>query len=228
MHCRPETRLRTAAYPHMSWSNRLSPTISAGLPATQLLFSLSDMTRDSWLQRGKITEIVGPLGSGRTSMLVALLRDITATGGAAALVDADATFDPVTAARAGVVLARLLWIRCDGRRETAVAALDVLARCPGFALVALDAGETPPRLTLSQAFRLRQAARRADIALVLVGRHRVAGAGAALAVRTRREALAWAGPRQCPTRLVGMSSALHVVRNQGARPAAVEHQWWTA
>ena len=195
---------------------------------TQLVFSLSDMTSDSWLQRGKITEIVGPLGSGRTSVLVDALREITSAGGAAALVDADATFDPVTAARAGVVLARLLWVRCGGRRDAAVAAVDLLARCPGFALVALDAGESPPRLTLTQAFRLRQAARRADLALLLVSRHRIAGAGAALAVRTRREALAWAGPRWRPTRLVGMGTALHVVRKQGAAPAAIEHRWWTA
>jgi len=186
------------------------------------------MTPSGWLQRGKITEIVGPLGSGRTSVLLAALREVTTSGGAAALVDADATFDPVTAARAGVVLPRVLWVRCGGRRDAAVAAIDLLARCPGFALVALDAGETPPRLTLSQSFRLRQAARRADVALVLVSRDRIAGAGAALAVRTRREALAWAGPPRRPTRLVGMGTALHVVRNQGAAHAAVEHQWWTA
>jgi RecA DNA recombination protein len=186
------------------------------------------MTTGSWLQRGKITEIVGPLGSGRTSVLIGALRDMTSAGGAAALVDVDATFDPVTAARAGVVLPRLLWVRCGGRRDAAVAAVDVLARCPGFALVALDAGELPPRLTLTQAFRLRQAARRADVALLLVSRHRIAGAGAALAVRTRREALAWAGPRRRPTRLVGMGTALHVVRKQGAAPAAIEHRWWTA
>ena len=186
------------------------------------------MTSGSWLQRGKITEIVGPLGSGRTSVLIALLRDATMTGAIAALVDADATFDPVTAARAGVVLERLLWIRCDGRRKAAVAALDLLARCSGLALVALDAGETPPRLTLTQAFRLRQAARRADVAVVLVGRDRIAGSGAALAVRTRCEALAWAGPRGRPTRLVGMGTALHVMRNQGAPPTSIEHRWWTA
>ncbi|HXU90017.1 MAG TPA: hypothetical protein VFQ62_14285 [Methylomirabilota bacterium] len=192
------------------------------------MFSLSEMTTASWLQRGKITEIVGPLGSGRTSVLIGALRDMTSAGGAVALVDVDATFDPVTAARAGVVLPRLLWVRCGGRRDAAVAAVDLLARCPGFALVALDAGESPPRLTLTQAFRLRQAARRADVALLLVSRHRIAGAGAALAVRTRREALAWAGPRRHPTRLVGMGTALHVVRKQGAAPAAIEHRWWTA
>ena len=45
---------------------------------------------------------------------------------------------------------------------------------------------------------------------------------------TRREALAWAGPCRRPTRLVGMRTAVQVVRNQGAPQAAVEHQWWTA
>jgi hypothetical protein len=186
------------------------------------------MTTASWLQRGAITEIVGPLSSGRTSLLVAALRDVTAAGGAVALVDADGTFDPVGARRTGVVLARLLWVRCGGRRDAAVAAVDLLARCPGFAVVALDAGETPPRLSLSQAFRLRQAARRADVAVILVGRQRVAGAGAVLAVRTRREALRWAGPRRRPTRLVGMRTALQVLRKQGAAPPAVEQRWWTA
>ena len=182
----------------------------------------------SWLQRGKITEIVGPLSSGRTSLLVAALREATTDGGAAALVDADGAFDPGCAARAGVVLARLLWVRCGGRRDAAVAAVDLLTRCPGFAVVALDAGETPPRLSLAQTFRLRQAARRADVALVLVGRHRVAGAGATFAVRTRREGLAWAGPRRRPTRLVGMRTALQVVRKPSAISAATEQRWWTA
>jgi hypothetical protein len=181
-----------------------------------------------WIERGKITEIVGPLSSGRTSVLVAVLREITVAGGTAALVDADASFDPVSAARAGVVLARVLWVRCDGRRDAAVSAVDLLARCPGFAVVALDAGETPPRLSLAQAFRLRQAVRRAEVALILVGRQRVAGAGAALALRTRREALAWAGPRRRPTRLVGMRTALQVLRKQGASSPSTERRWWTA
>jgi hypothetical protein len=186
------------------------------------------MTSASWLQRGKITEIVGVLGSGRTSLLLAALREVTAGGATAALVDVDETFDPHGAARAGVVLGRLLWVRCGGRRHAALDALDLLARCPGLALVALDAGETPPRVSLAQAFRLRQAARRADVAVILVGRRRVAGAGAAVAVRTRREALAWAGPRTHPTRLVGMRTAVQVVRSQGTPPPPMEQHWWTA
>src|SRR3989440_213929 len=167
-----------------------------GLLATQLMFRLRIMPATSWVRAGTITEIVGELSSGRTSLMTACLRDVTAAGGMAALVDADGAFDPASAARAGVVLAHLLWVRCGGRREAALAATDLLARCPGWALVALDAGETPPRVSLGAAFRLRQAARRAGGALLLVGRRRVAGAGAALAVRTRRDAPARAGGRR--------------------------------
>jgi hypothetical protein len=187
------------------------------------------MMRNSWVRVGTITEIVGEISSGRTSLMTACLRDATAAGGAAALVDADGAFDPVGAARAGVALARLLWVRCGGRRDAALAAADLLARCPGFALVVLDAGETPPRLSLGAAFRLRQAARQAGVAVLLVGRRRIAGAGATLAVRTRRDALAWAGSRRAPTRLAGMGTRLQVVRNQGASPAPpAARQWWSA
>jgi hypothetical protein len=167
--------------------------------------------------------------------MTACLREATAAGGTAALVDADGAFDPASAARAGVVLSRLLWVRCGGRRHAALAATDLLARCPGFALVVLDAGETPPRVSLGAAFRLRQAARRAGVAVLLVGRRRVAGAGATLAVRTRRDALAWAGSRRAPTRLAGMRTRVQVLRNQAASwaPSAVarmrdEPRWWTA
>ena len=153
----------------------------------------------------------------------------------AALVDADGAFDPTSAVRAGVALSRLLWVRCGGRREAALAATDLLARCRGFALVVLDAGETPPRVSLGTACRLRQAARRAGVAVLLVGRRRVAGAGATLAVRTSRDALAWAGSRRAPTRLAGMSTRVQLLRSQGASrtSSAVaamldERQWWTA
>src|SRR3989442_5498603 len=193
------------------------------------------MTPTSWVRAGTSTEIVGALSAGRTSLMIACLRAVTAAAGRAALVDADGAFDPASAARAGVVLSRLLWVRCGGRRDAALAATDLLARCPGFALVVLDAGETPPRVSLGAAFRLRQAARRAGVAVLLVGRRRVAGAGATLALRTRRDALAWAGSRRAPTRLAGMSTRVQGLRHQGAAwaPSAVaaathERRWWIA
>src|SRR5262249_46748863 len=189
----------------------------------------------SWVCAGAITEVVGELSSGRTSLMLTCLRDVTIGGGTTALVDADAAFDPASAVRAGVVLSRLLWVRLGGRRGAALAATDLLVRCRGFALVVLDVGETPPRVTLGAAFRLRQAARRAGVAVLLVGRRRVLGAGATLAVRTRRDSLAWAGSRRVPTRLAGGRARVHVLRSQGASCAwstvgdiRDERQWWTA
>lgn len=178
------------------------------------------MVVDELLRRGEIGEIVGALASGRTTLLVRCLRTVTAAGGVAALVDVDGTFDPYSAERAGVDLRRVLWVRGDGHRDRALRAADVLIRCPGFALVALDVGESVPRLSLSAAFRWKLAVRRAGVALLVVGRRRVTGGAAALCVETSRAGLAWAGPRHARTRLVAIRSAITVLRaTSGHRPA---------
>jgi hypothetical protein len=187
------------------------------------------MLADWLLRQGAITELVGPLSSGRTSVLVLCLRAVTRRGALAALVDVDHAFDPGSAAAAGVELRRLLWVRSEGRRHDALKAVDLLARCPGFALVVLDVGESPPRLPLDGAFRLRQAARRSGVALLVLGARRVVGGAAALSVRTCRDRLAWVGSGPMPRRLAGMRTTLHVVRKQGAPwPTETERLWWTA
>jgi hypothetical protein len=186
------------------------------------------MQGSTLLRQGAITEIVGPLSSGRTSLLLACLRDVTRAGAAAALVDADAVFDAATAAGAGVDLARVLWVRCGGCRRAALRAADVLVRCPGFALVALDVGESPPRLTLAEAYRLRLAVRRTGTALVVLARRRIVGGSAALAVETRRLGLRWVGAGAAPTRLAGMGSRLQILRKQGAPSPPPARRWWVA
>jgi hypothetical protein len=187
------------------------------------------MLVDRLLRQGAMTELVGALSSGRTSVLTLCLRAATRRGGLVALVDVDHAFDPVSAAAAGVDLRRVLWVRGEGRRCDALKAVDLLARCPGFALVALDVGESPPRLSLGSAFRLRLAARRSGVAVLLVGARRVVGGAASLSVQTRRDRLAWIGPSMMPRRLGGMCTALQVVRKQGAPgPTEIERFWWTA
>lgn len=177
-------------------------------------------TRDSVagqvLRRGGITEIVGRLSSGRTSLFTACLRDVTRTGAVAALVDVDHAFDPVLAERVGVDLSRLLWVRCGGSRASALRATDLLVRCPGFTLIALDLGETVPRIPLTIAFRLKLAVRRSNVALLILGRRRIAGSSAALALETRREGLEWGGPGSLPTRLARVRTRVHLLRAQHA------------
>jgi RecA/RadA recombinase len=187
------------------------------------------MLVDQLLRQGAMTELVGPISSGRTSLLTLCLREATRRGGLVALVDTDHAFDATGAAAAGVELRRLLWVRAEGRRHHALKAADLLARCPGFALVALDVGESPPRLSVAAAWRLRLAARRSGAALLIVGARRVVVGAAALSVAARRDRLVWAGPGPAPRRLAGMRSEFQLVRAQGApAPVAVERLWWTA
>ena len=195
------------------------------------------MRTDLILRAGEVTEIVGRLSSGRTSLLVAALARVMRTGAATALVDVDDAFDPTGAARAGIDLARLLWVRCGRRRDVALRAADALVRCPGFAVVALDLGELVPRLPLTGAFRLRLAVRRSGVALVVLASRRVAGAGAALAVETVPAGIDWSGPSHPATRLTRLRSSVRVVRARratdwgpsdgGAMPGPCHFEWWS-
>ncbi len=61
---------------------------------------------------GGISELVGPECSGRTSAAVSFLAHMTQAAKVCAWIDVSNAFDPVSAAAAGVDLARLLWVRC--------------------------------------------------------------------------------------------------------------------
>src|SRR6185295_10779876 len=126
------------------------------------------------------------------------LRDVTGRGALAAFVDTDHVFDPSGAARAGVELSRVLWVRCGHRLDRALVAADLLVRCPGFALVGLDTGDVTPRVPLAAAYRLKHAVRRTGTALVVVAAHRVVASGATLALAASRRAVQWAGPGPVP------------------------------
>jgi len=135
-----------------------------------------------------------------TSHLLACLGEVVDRGETAALVDTEEIFDPGSAASAGMDLRRLLWVRCGSNREVALRAADMLVRCPGFALVALDLGERVPRLTTTMAFRLKFAGaadRRCPADRRSSPSHRSErGAG----VETLREGIEWDGPGPAPTR----------------------------
>jgi hypothetical protein len=178
--------------------------------------------------RGEITEIVGKPSSGRTSYLLACLNDVVSHGETAALVDTEETFDPRSAARAGIDLRRLLWVRCGSDRGVALRAADMLVRCPGFALVALDLGERVPRLPPALSFRLKFAVRRTDVALLIVGRRRLTGSSSALALETLQEGIEWTGPGPLPTRLARMRTRTRVLRCRGEGPGDSPPLWWTA
>ncbi len=166
---------------------------------------------------GHLSEIVGPWSSGGSSLLLALVARATASGGLAAFVDGADSFDSASAVAAGADLSRLLWVKCGGRLRVAFSAADLLVRCPGFALVALDLGELPlirrEPLPPALCLRLKIAAEQSAAILVLRVPHPLAGSAAVLAVSLRRLQSRWIGLPH-PTRLAGLSSEARVLRSR--------------
>jgi len=179
--------------------------------------------------KGRLSEIVGPRSSGGGSLLLALLARAASRGGLVALVDGADAFDPETAVRAGLDLRALLWVRCGGRMASAWSAADLLARCPGFAAVALDLGTAwgtaegaaPP----SFGVRLQRAAAGNPAVVVVRAPRHVTGSAAALVVSVRRVRARWVGaPRRI--RLGGVVSEARVLRSRfDPRLAAPGRAW---
>ena len=173
---------------------------------------------------GRLSEIVGPRSSGGGSLLLALLARAASRGGLVALVDGADAFDPETAARAGLDLRALLWVRCGGRLQPAWSATDLLARCPGFAAVALDLDEStaaPP----SFGVRLQRAAAGNPAVVVIRAPRHVTGSAAALVVSVRRVRARWIGPPR-RVRLGGLVSEARVLRSRLDPRLAVPGRAW--
>jgi recombination protein RecA len=94
-HITPASRLTIRLAPEM---------VSSGIAALDIL--------TGGLPRGCITEICGPVSSGRTSVLITALSAATRRGECCALIDASDALDPHSAAAADIHLDRLLWVRC--------------------------------------------------------------------------------------------------------------------
>ena len=63
------------------------------------------------LPRGQVSEVVGPVSSGRTTLVWRWMAAATQAGVTVALVDTLDRFDPASAAACGLDLDRLLWVR---------------------------------------------------------------------------------------------------------------------
>jgi recombination protein RecA len=116
------------------------------------------------LPRGRLTEIVGPTGSGKTTLARAIVESTVAAYGWVAYVDAQCTLD----ARDWVHLgdAEGVWVIRPRDANRAAWCADVLLRSGAFALVVLDGA---PMLTKSAAVRLTRLARESNAAFILLG-----------------------------------------------------------
>ena len=112
-----------------SLPERLSSTLLLRERAAPLTVSTGVAALDALtggLPRGALSEIAGPASSGRTGVMLAALAEATRRQEVCALVDASDSFDPASAAAAGVDLERLLWVRCsDMPRQKFACARDV-------------------------------------------------------------------------------------------------------
>ena len=149
------------------------------------------------IPRGSLTEICGPAASGRTSIAVSLMAEMTSRDEVCALIDTSDAFDPASAAQAGVCLDRLLWIRCGGDAERALKATDLVIQAGGFGLVIFDLGDTPlrqaRRISLTSWFRLRRAVEHTPAALVVLAPEPLAKTCASLVLEMGRGEPAWSG-----------------------------------
>jgi hypothetical protein len=71
---------------------------------------------------GAVSELTGPECSGRTSVALSFLARITETNKVCVWIDVSNTFDPASAAAAGVNLQKLLWVRCGVQQTTSARA----------------------------------------------------------------------------------------------------------
>lgn len=182
---------------------------------------------------GCLSEIVGPRSSGGGSLLLALLSRATARGGLVALVDTSDSLDPVTAARAGLDLRALLWVRCGGRPASAWSAVDLLARCPGFRAIALDLGAAGNTAPPSLGIRLQRAAEGSGAAVIVRTSRHLLGGAAALVVSMRGVRTRWIGagpstPLAAPlaARLGGLVSEARVLRSRADPRLAMPERAW--
>ena len=132
--------------------------------------------------RGRLSEVTGPLSSGRTSLALSLLAGATQRGEIVAAVDGADAFDPASAEDAGVLLDRVLWVRAPRGRE-ALRSAERLLEAHGFALVLLDPTGEP--VAPAAWPRLARAAAATGTALVVLSTRRAAGTHADLAVELK-------------------------------------------
>jgi recA bacterial DNA recombination protein len=167
-----------------------------------------DAILNGGIVRGRVSEIVGRSGLGRTSLTASFAAGATRRGEVAAWIDSAGAFDPRSIAAAGADLSRILWVGADGamlshdsasspEREFALArasampkariksvllAAEMVLGAGGFGLVVIDLGSHARMLTQSAALRLARAAERSGAAVIVMAERRACGTFAALSL----------------------------------------------
>jgi RecA/RadA recombinase len=159
-------------------SSRLSGALPTGIAAL-------DEKIGGGVPRGRLTEVIGARGAGKTTLIRHLVMTVVTSGMWVAYIDATRTLAPgdwVDVASAG----EGFWVIRPPDPGRGAWCADVVLRSGGFGLVVLDGA---PSLTRAVTVRLTRLARESDAALVAVGDDddgwRASALGAALRLRVR-------------------------------------------
>jgi hypothetical protein len=131
------------------------------------------------IPRGRLTEITGASGSGRTSMLRTLVTAAATGGRWVAYIDATRTLAPRDWAHVGSERAPL-WIIRPTTAARASWCADLLLRSGAFALVVMDGA---PPLARVLAVRLTRLARDVGAAFIVTGEHGGDATGSSVRIR---------------------------------------------
>lgn len=166
--------------------------------------------------RGEIVECLGGLSDGSTTLGLSIAAQATRRGERVAYVDGSDGLDPAAAARAGVELDRLLWVRCNARKGTGRRATDklfgrptqagqawkttkILASSAAFEWIVLDliglAASELRELQRSPWVGLRQAIAQGRTSVLVLTPEHLTGSSASCTLRCERRATAWQGSR---------------------------------
>ena len=182
------------------------PAIPTGIEA------LDAVLQGGGLPRGRLTELLGPTGSGKTTLARTMVESAVAGHGWVAYIDAQRTLDP----RDWVHLddARGVWVIRPHDATKAPWCADVLLRSGAFALVVLDGA---PLLSKSNAVRLTRLARDGNAALLVLGDRaggatQLGGAVRLLVERPTRRERTTGGPSSSRTSPAGAGTRAIAVR----------------
>ena len=157
------------------------PRAGDGVAIPTGIEALDRALSDGGVPSGRLTEIQGVRGSGRTTLVRHLVQTAVEARRWVAVIDGSRTLAPREWAEAGDS-GRLWMIRPHGTDKSAWCA-DILLRSGAFSLVVLD---SPPPLSRQVAVRLTRLAKEHDVALVIVGDSPVIGSAVRLRITRRR------------------------------------------
>lgn len=211
----------------------------------QTHLSVVDAALQGGLPRGKLIEIAG--GAGKMAFTLLALAAATRRGELCAFVDCEDALDVQSAARVGVVLDRLLWVRTstdistgtqasnvkdrassqstEAGVDNALKAVDLLLSAGGFGLIVLYAGEKGRSRSWRATSvwpRLVQRCEKARAAVLVASDDVLAGSFAAATLRCAPGEAVWErapGGRLC---LFGHRAVIEVERNRLGAPGDSE------